>query len=81
MEDYYERKKDGHCGVRYANFRHQTRQVYARLAELDCVVDKRMAEHTEFLQNDGDKINKNIIGNVLCLAVAGGLLTGSNEML
>ena len=49
-------------------------EAFGRLKELDRIKEEEIKNHNEFLQTERDKSHKNIIGSVLCLAVAGGLI-------
>lgn len=45
------------------------------VAELDRIKEKEVDTHNDFLKNEREKANRNITGGILCLAVAGGLIS------
>lgn len=51
------------------------KEAFKRLAELDRIKEKEVDTHNDFLKNEREKANRNITGGILCLAVAGGLIS------
>lgn len=51
------------------------KEAFARLAELDRIKEKEVNTHNDFLKNEREKVNRNITGGILCLAVACGLIS------
>ena len=51
------------------------KEAYERLAELDRIKEKEIDAHNDFLKYEREKATRNITGGILCLAVAGGLIS------
>ena len=50
-------------------------EAYDRLAELDRIKEKEVNEHNEFLKNERERTDKNIVGGMILLAVSAGLIS------
>lgn len=51
------------------------KEAYARLAELDRIKEKEVNEHNEFLKDECEKTDKNIVGGMMLIAVSAGLIS------
>lgn len=51
------------------------KEAYARLAELDRIKEKEVNEHNEFLKDEREKTDKNIVGGMMLIAVSAGLIS------
>ncbi len=51
------------------------KEAYGRLAELDRIKEKEINEHNEFLKDEREKTDKNIVGGMILIAVSAGLIS------
>ena len=49
-----------------------------RIQELDCIKEKEIDRHNEFLKEEGDEIKKNIVGGMMLIAVSTGLISSKH---
>lgn len=50
-------------------------EAYDRLAELDRIKEKEVNEHKEFLKDERERTDKNIVGGMILVAVSAGLIS------
>ena len=51
------------------------KEAYGRLAELDRIKEQVINEHNEFLKDEREKTDKNIVGGMILIAVSAGLIS------
>lgn len=51
------------------------KEAYDRLAELDRIKEKEVNEHNEFLKDERERTDKNIVGGMILVAVSAGLVS------
>lgn len=51
------------------------KEAYDRLVELDRIKGKEVSEHNEFLKDERERADKNIVGGMMLLAVSAGLIS------
>ncbi len=54
------------------------KEAFARLTELDRIKKEEIKNHNEFIQTERDKANKNIVGSILLLAAASGVISNKS---
>lgn len=51
------------------------KEAYGRLAEIDRIKEQVINEHNEFLKDEREKTDKNIVGGMILIAVSAGLIS------
>lgn len=66
--------------IKTSNDAEKINRAYKRLEELDCIKEKIIEKHNEFLCSERENSNKNITGIFFCILVAGGYISSNKQL-